>query len=166
MRCPSCKEQGKDKVIDSRTTEGGAAIRRRRVCQVCGRRFTTKERAEEELRLTVVKKDGSRVPYRRDKVAAGIRQACYKLAITDEQVEDVVDSVEGDLFRDFDREVTSHDVGGYVARRLRELNQVAYVRFMSVYREFRNVDEFADEIRNVQEFAAAEAPNQQSLFDK
>ena len=164
MRCPSCKEGGKDKVIDSRLTEGGAAIRRRRVCQACGRRFTTKERAEEELRLTVVKKDLSRVPYRRDKVAEGVRQASYKLPITDQQVQELVDLVEGDLFRDFDREVTSLDIGAYVARRLRELNQVAYVRFMSVYREFSDVDEFADEIRAVQELAAAETPNQQSLF--
>ncbi len=164
MRCPSCGANDQDKVIDSRLTEGGVAIRRRRVCQECGRRFTTKERAEEELRLTVVKKDRSRVPYRRDKILAGVRMACYKLAVSEAEIEALLDRVEGALFRDFEREVGSQQIGAYVARQLRELNQVAYVRFMSVYREFNNVDEFADEIRNVQEFAATEVPNQQSLF--
>jgi len=164
MRCPTCKELGTDKVIDSRLTESGAAVRRRRVCTACGRRFTTKERAEEELRLTVVKKDRSRVPYRRDKILAGVRQACYKLDVTDEQMEALVDQVEGDLFAEFDREVTSEEIGRSVTRRLRSLHPVAYVRFMSVYRNFHGVDEFIEEIRNVQEHAAAEAPNQQSLF--
>ena len=151
-------------MIDSRLTEAGSAIRRRRVCQGCGRRFTTKERAEEELRMSVIKKDHSRVPYRRDKIVAGVHHACYKLPITDEQVDELVDQVESDLFRDYDREVTSLEIGNYVARRLRELNQVAYVRFMSVYREFNEVSEFAEEIQTVKELAAAEAPNQQSLF--
>jgi transcriptional repressor NrdR len=164
MRCPSCKELGKDKVIDSRLTENGGAVRRRRVCSACGRRFTTKERAEEELRLTVIKKDRTRVPYRRDKILAGVRQACYKLDIDEEQVEGLVDAIEGDLFREFDREVTSTEIGGFVARRLRDVNQVAYVRFMSVYREFHGVEEFVEEIRNVQAHAATAAPNQQSLF--
>jgi transcriptional repressor NrdR len=164
MRCPSCKELGKDKVIDSRLTESGAAVRRRRVCSSCGRRFTTKERAEEELRLTVVKKDRTRVPYRRDKIVAGVRQACYKLEVNENAIEALVDQVEGDLFRDYEREITSLEIGNYVARRLRDLNQVAYVRFMSVYREFHDVDEFVEEIRNVQEHAATATPNQQSLF--
>ncbi|HRX87376.1 MAG TPA: transcriptional regulator NrdR [Phycisphaerae bacterium] len=164
MRCPACKELGKDKVIDSRLTESGAAVRRRRVCTECGRRFTTKERAEEELRLTVVKKDRTRVPYRRDKIAGGIRQACHKLEVSEEQIEALVDRIEGDLFADFDREVSSDEIGRYVTRRLRDLNQVAYVRFMSVYRNFHGVDEFIDEIRNVQEHAATATPEQQSLF--
>ena len=164
MRCPSCKESDKDKVIDSRLTEGGNAIRRRRVCQACTRRFTTKERVEEELRLSVIKKDLSRVPYRRDKILGGVRLACYKLPITDEQIEELVDQVEGDLFRDHDREVTSRQIGEYVTRRLRALNPVAYVRFMSVYREFSDVAEFVEEIQHVKERAAIEMPNQQSLF--
>jgi len=164
MRCPSCKALGKDKVIDSRLTEAGAAIRRRRVCQDCSRRFTTKERAEEELRMSVVKKDSTRVPYRRDKIVVGIRHACYKLPVSEEQVEELVDQVESDLFRDYDRSVTSLEIGDYVARRLREVNQVAYVRFMSVYREFNDVSEFVEEIQTVRELAAAEVPNQQSLF--
>ncbi len=165
MRCPSCKELGKDKVIDSRLTESGSAIRRRRVCQACNRRFTTKERAEEELRLTVIKRDRSRVPYRRDKILTGIIQACYKLAVDEEEISELVDTVEGDLFRQYDREVTSDQIGETVARRLRGLNQVAYVRFMSVYRKFSDVVEFAEEIQKVKEHAASEVPNQQSLFD-
>lgn len=164
MQCPSCKEPGQDKVIDSRLTEGGAAVRRRRECLKCGRRFTTKERIEEELRLTVIKKDGSKVPYRRDKIVAGVRQACYKLPVTESQIDQFVDQVEGDLFRDHEREATTVEIGDYVIRRLRSLNQVAYVRFMSVYRNFKDVREFADEIQNVQERAATESPNQQSLF--
>lgn len=165
MQCPSCKEQGKDKVIDSRLTDGGSAVRRRRECLSCGRRFTTKERVEQELRLAVVKKDGSRVPFRRDKIVSGVRHACYKLPITEDRVDDLVDEVEGDLFRDHEREVATEDIGLLVAGRLRALHPVAYVRFMSVYRKFSDVAEFIDEIQQVRERAAIEAPNQQSLFD-
>lgn len=166
MRCPSCLAINQDKVIDSRLTEGGSAVRRRRVCEACGRRFTTKERAEEELRLTVVKKDKTRVPYRRDKIIAGIRHACYKLEVTDARIDELVDQIEGDLFRDFEREVTSTAIGEYVARRLRDVHQVAYVRFMSVYREFRDVGEFAVEIQHVKEHVAGASPDQQSLFER
>ena len=112
----------------------------------------------------MIKKDGSRVPYRRDKITAGARQACYKLSISDEQVEHLVDQIEGDLFREHEREVSSEQIGEMVARRLRSLNQVAYVRFMSVYKSFNDVTEFADEIQNVQIHAATDSPDQQSLF--
>ncbi len=105
-----------DKVIDSRATDAGTAIRRRRVCTSCKRRFTTKERIEEELRLTVIKTDGSRVPYRREKILAGVEHACYKLPIDTSRREELVDAVEGDIFRDHDREVTSEKIGEYVAR--------------------------------------------------
>lgn len=165
MQCPTCKEQGKDKVIDSRLTDGGSAVRRRRECLSCGRRFTTKERVERDLRLAVVKKDESRVPFRRDKIVAGVRHACYKLPITEDQIEDLVDQVEGDLFRTYDREVDTEQIGLLVATRLRALHQVAYVRFMSVYRAFRDVAEFAEEIQQVRERAISESPDQQSLFD-
>jgi len=164
MRCPSCKEVNKDKVIDSRATDGGAAIRRRRLCTACNRRFTTKERIEEELRLTVIKNDASRVPYRREKITAGIQHACYKLPIDVVRLEELVDSVEGDIFRDHDREVTSVEIGECVAQHLRKLNHIAYVRFMSVYRKFNDVDEFVDEIREVKERAAVESPAQQTFF--
>lgn len=166
MRCPSCKEVNKDKVIDSRATDAGSAIRRRRLCMACNRRFTTKERIEEELRLTVVKNDGARVPYRRDKILTGVEHACYKLPVElVGPLEELVDTVEGDIFRDHDREVTSAEIGEYVTRRLRKLNHIAYVRFMSVYRKFNDVDEFIDEIREVKKRAAAESPAQQTLFD-
>ena len=165
MRCPSCKEINKDKVIDSRATDGGAAIRRRRVCLDCGRRFTTKERIEEELRLTVVKNDGQRVPYRREKIMGGVEKACYKLPITPEQLEELVDAVEGDIFRDHDREISTAAIGAFVGRHLRKLNPIAYVRFMSVHRKFNEVDEFIEEIREVKERAATESPEQRSLFE-
>lgn len=163
MRCPSCKDS-ENKVIDSRLTEGGAAIRRRRVCKGCGRRFTTKERLEEELRLAVVKVDGQRVPYNRDKVAAGVERACYKLDVEDSAISGLVDSVEEDLFSHHDREVASEEIGRYVGRHLRGLHPVAYVRFMSVHRKYRTIDEFVDEIRDVRVRAAEENPDQRSLF--
>lgn len=165
MRCPGCKETNKDRVIDSRSTEGGAVIRRRRECESCGRRFTTKERVEEELRLTVIKRDESRVPYDRQKIIHGVRHACYKLPITDEQIEQLVGDVEEDIFQRHDREVSSQEIGEYLIRRLRDLNTVAYVRFMSVYRQYKDVAEFIDEIQNVKDLAAASIPDQQSLFE-
>lgn len=165
MRCPSCKELGQDKVIDSRMTESGSAIRRRRACQSCGRRFTTKERIETELRLTVVKNNGGRVPYRRDKILRGVQHACYKLDLPDETLEQLVDQVEGDIYRDHEREVTSQQIGHCVAARLRQLDPIAYVRFMSVFRKFRDVAEFVDEIDDVTVRAVNEIPDQQTLFD-
>ena len=164
MRCPACNKHNADKVIDSRSTEGGGVIRRRRACTACGRRFTTKERIEEELRLSVVKRNGARVPYRRDKILAGIRYACYKLPIEPDAMERLADVVESDIFRDHEREVTSEQIGEYVVTHLRRLNQVAYVRFMAVYRQFENVEAFIEEIRDVRERAAVDSPNQQSLF--
>ena len=163
MLCPSCR-QDRNKVIDSRLTEGGAAIRRRRRCLHCNRRFTTKERLEEELRLSVVKANGQRVPYHRGKVVAGIERACYKLDVTEEQVEELVDRIEQDLFANHDREVPSDQIGAYVGVHLRRLDQVAYVRFMSVHRKYQTVDEFVDEIRDVREQVAQDSPDQQSLF--
>jgi len=163
MLCPSCRENS-NKVIDSRLTEGGAAIRRRRVCLACHRRFTTKERVEQELRLTVVKASGLRVPYNRENVLRGAERACYKLDIPDEQLQQLVDRVEEDLFSNHEREVSTEDIGGYVSRHLRQLHQVAYVRFMSVYRKFRTVDEFVDEISEFRARIAEDSPAQQSLF--
>ncbi len=165
MLCPSCRDTN-NKVIDSRLTEGGAAIRRRRVCQICERRFTTKERVEAEVRIVVVKAGGQRVPYDRDKIVVGAERACYKLNITDGQVEHLADHVEEDLFQNHDREVSTEEIGRYVGRHLRKLNAVAYVRFMSVHRKFETVDEFVDEIRDVRAHAAQEDPHQQPLFDE
>jgi len=163
MLCPSCKEDN-NHVIDSRLTEGGAAIRRRRECQNCKRRFTTKERLEEELRLTVVKASGQRVAYNREKIQRGVERACYKLDIAEEQVQQLVDRVEEELFAHHDREVATDQIGKYVGEQLRRLNPVAYVRFMSVHRKFSTVEEFIEEISDVRVRAARESPRQQSLF--
>lgn len=164
MLCPSCSTND-NKVIDSRLTEGGRAVRRRRVCQDCGRRFTTKERLEEELRISVVKASGQRVPYNRDNVVGGVDKACIKLNITDADVQSLADRVESDIFARYDREVTSEQIGWLVGRELRRLHAVAYVRFMSVHRKYSTVDEFIDEITDVRERVAEDAPAQQSLFE-
>lgn len=164
MICPSCK-QNNNKVIDSRLTEGGGAIRRRRECLECGRRFTTKERTEQELRLTVQKANGQRVPYQRENILAGIERACYKLEMTEDQLQRLVDRVEEDLFDNHDREVTTEEIGRYVGQHLRRLNQVAYVRFMSVHRKYQTIDEFVEEISDVRQRLAQEIPDQKSLFE-
>lgn len=163
MLCPACKEND-NKVIDSRLTEGGQAIRRRRQCICCKRRFTTKERVEEEIRLTTIKVTGQRVPYNRDNVLAGIERACCKLEVTEEQLQETVDRVEEDLFANHDRDVTTEQIGQYVGQHLRRLNQVAYVRFMSVHRKYRTIDEFVDEISNVRLQVSHDSPAQQTLF--
>jgi transcriptional repressor NrdR len=166
MRCPACKLIDKDRVIDSRLTEGGGVVRRRRECTSCGRRFTTKERVEAELRLVVVKRGGDREPYDREKIAHGLRHACYKLPVDDEAIKQLIDGIEGDVFENHDREVTSSDIGEYVVRRLREINAVAYVRFMSVYRQYHDVAEFIEEIRSVKDFVAHRDPGQELLFEQ
>ncbi len=164
MLCPSCKAND-NKVIDSRLTEGGSAIRRRRACSACNRRFTTKERIEEELRLTVTKAGGMRVPYNRDNILRGVERACYKLDISEDQLQQLVDRVEEDLLGNHDREVSTEQIGRYVGNHLRRLHPVAYVRFMSVHRKYSTVDEFVDEISDVRVRVAQEDPTQQSLFD-
>lgn len=163
MICPTCKHHN-NKVIDSRLTEGGGVIRRRRECLECGRRFTTKERTEQELRLTVEKADGQRVPYQRDKILVGVERACYKLDVTADQLQRLVDCIEEELFNHHDREVSTEQIGRYVGQHLRRLNQVAYVRFMSVHRKYQTIDEFVDEIGDVRQRLAQEIPDQQSLF--
>lgn len=164
MLCPSCKSSD-NKVIDSRVTEGGSAIRRRRVCSECNRRFTTKERLEDEVRLTVIKADGHRVPYNRENILAGVVRACTKLSVAEEKIQELVDRVEADIFASHDREVKTEDIGRYVGKRLRRLNAVAYVRFMSVHKKYASVDAFIEEIRDVRERRALESPTQQSLFE-
>jgi len=164
MRCPSCNKDN-NHVIDSRLTEGGAAIRRRRQCQDCERRFTTKERLEDELRVTVIKAGGERVPYSREKILCGAEKACYKLDVSEEQMQKMVDLVEEELFRNHEREVTTEQIGRYVADRLRRLNPVAYIRFMSVHRKYSSVEEFIEEISEVKARAAQDSPLQQALFE-
>jgi len=164
MRCPFCKEDD-DKVIDSRSTDSGRCIRRRRRCVKCHRRFTTYERAEDAIRLAVIKRDGSRVPYDRSKMLEGIQHAAYKRPVTAERLERVVDEVEEFLVASFEKEVSSQTIGEKIATVLRRVDKVAYVRFASVYRQFEDVGDFIDEAQDVIERAADEVPGQGSLFE-
>ncbi|MCX7804909.1 MAG: transcriptional regulator NrdR [Planctomycetota bacterium] len=147
MRCPFCREDN-DRVVDSRPGENGAAIRRRRECLACKRRFTTYERVEESP-LKVVKKDGRREPYDRAKLKSGVEKACGKLPVSEEQREALVSEVESEIMEKFDREVPSSEIGERIMERLKKLNQVAYVRFASVYREFRDVSGFEDVLKEI-----------------
>ena len=162
MQCPYCKDAD-SKVVDSRASEGSRAIRRRRECLRCGRRFTTFERVEEGIKLAVIKKDGSRVPYDRRKILAGIRAACHKQPVSVEAMDAIVDEVEEELIRNFDREVPCRFIGERVAGKLRRLNHVAYIRFASVYREFKDVGEFIETVQDVIAHPA-DSPGQQELF--
>ena len=145
MRCPFCKTDN-DKVVDSRGAESGAVIRRRRECLECGRRYTTYERIE-EIPLRVIKKDGTREAFERRKIVEGITKACEKRPVSSEAIERVVEEIERELADIADREVTSRQIGEMVMRKLRTLDQVAYVRFASVYREFKDIQQFLDELR-------------------
>ena len=148
MRCLFCKAD-KDRVIDSRSSDGGRVIRRRRQCLECKRRFTTYERIEESVKITVVKKDGSRVPYDREHIITGVQKACYKRPISAGQLLELGEDVEEQIFREHVREVPSHFIGEQVMNRLRHLDKVAYVRFASVYHEFQDLGEFITEVREV-----------------
>lgn len=164
MRCPFCGED-RDKVIDSRATEGGSAIRRRRECLACGKRFTTYEHIEATIRITVIKKDGSRVPYDRQKVLAGVEAACYKRPVPAERLSLLVDEVEEELFRTGEQEVASAEIGRLLAEKLKHVDRVAYVRFASVYKQFRDLDDFLTEVREVMESTdPAQGPDQGKLF--
>lgn len=165
MRCPFCKISDRDRVIDSRLTEGGAAVRRRRECQSCGKRFTTKERLDEEARLLVAKKDGSRVPFDPARILAGLEKACYKRPIPADRMNALVAEVEEEILAQFDREIPSRRIGEFVAKRLRTLDQVAYVRYASVYREFQELGDFIEEVNDVIEKSCRDTNGQQDLFD-
>ena len=162
MRCPFCNTD-KDKVIDSRSSEAGKVIRRRRQCTQCSRRFTTYERVEDTARLTVIKRDGRRVPYDRDRIRSGVQKACYKRPIEAAILDKLVDEVDKEIFEVADREIASIYIGQRVVQKLRKIDQVAYVRFASVYHKFSDVGEFVEEVRNVRDFAS-EPPGQQRLF--
>lgn len=143
MHCPFCRTD-ETKVIDSRGTQDGA-IRRRRECLSCQRRFTTYEKIEESP-LRVLKKDGSRVPFSRQKIAAGLEHACVKRPVTQDQIDSLIATVESDLFETFDREIESRQIAEAVMEELRDLDEVAYIRFASVYREFDDPADFNAEI--------------------
>ncbi len=140
MRCPFCKVDD-DKVVDSRTSKDGLAIRRRRECLKCSRRFTSYERIE-HTPLRVAKKDGRRVDFERSKIRTGIERACWNLPVTAQQKEEAVGRIEAAIFDAHDREVQTPEIGELVMKALRGLDQVAYVRFASVYREFTDIAEF------------------------
>ena len=163
MQCPFCG-QDNDKVVDSRSSEGGRVVRRRRQCLGCSRRFTTYERPEETIRLTVIKKDGSRSVYQREKIIAGLQKACYKRPVSDEQIRQIVEATEEDIFRQYDRDVPSSFVGDRVSAHLRQIDQIAYVRFASVYRDFKDVGELIDEAREVKDTPRV-GPEQKELFE-
>ena len=162
MRCPFCKED-EDRVIDSRSSDAGRVIRRRRQCLNCKRRFTTYEKVGESFKLCVVKKDKSRVPYEREKIIAGIQKACYKREISAEQIQQIADKVEENIFRDFDKEVSSSFVGESVMKHLRAVDNVAYIRFASVYRDFTDAGELIEEVSHA--IAEPEPIGQPTLFD-
>ena len=162
MRCPFCKED-KDRVVDSRSSDSGRVIRRRRQCLVCERRFTTYEKTSESFKLHVVKKDKSRVPYDREKVIVGLQKACYKRPVSAEEIQLVADKAEEDVFRRFDKEVTSAFLGECIMKHLRDLDKVAYIRFASVYREFQDAGDLLDEVTRA--IHDTESTEQLKLFD-
>lgn len=147
MRCPYCLHPD-SKVLDSRQTEEGGSIRRRRECTACHRRFTTYERVD-EMPFLVVKKDGRREPFCRAKILNGILRACEKRPISSETIERAVDEVERDVRSGMEREVTSTRIGELVMDKLRGIDDVAYVRFASVYRQFKDVDSFIEEVQQL-----------------
>ncbi len=147
MRCPFCSNLHQ-KVVDSRTSKEGDAIRRRRECLNCGRRFTTYERIE-EVQQMVIKKDGRREPFERWKLKMGIMKACEKRPISLEQLEAMIDEAERELFNATDHEVTTKSIGESIMRKLKRLDEVAYVRFASVYRQFKDLNEFMSELKGM-----------------
>lgn len=147
MRCPYCNKDN-TRVVDSRPVEDTNSIRRRRMCDVCGRRFTTYEQVE-MIPLSVIKKDESREQYKREKILGGILRACYKRPISRERIDEIMDSIEGEIFSCEEKEIPSTKIGEIVMEYLKDLDAVAYVRFASVYREFKDVDTFMDELKKI-----------------
>jgi transcriptional repressor NrdR len=145
MKCPYCHVDD-DRVVDTRPSDDGLAIRRRRECHQCKRRFTTYEYVERTT-IKVVKKDGARVPFDRERLKQGLEKACWKRPISDAKIEGVVSEVESHIAANFESEVESRAIGELVMQQLRELDQVAYVRFASVYRQFEDVHDFVDELK-------------------
>ncbi|MHB0975982.1 MAG: transcriptional regulator NrdR [Candidatus Aquicultorales bacterium] len=148
MHCPFC---GFDdtRVVDSRTNEQGTAVRRRRECQKCGKRFTTFEQVE-EIPITVIKGDGSREIFNRNKLLDGLMRATVKREVSRNRLEELVDEIEASLRNEFRHEVSSKELGDRVLKRLKDIDKVAYIRFASVYRKFKDLDEFTKELESLQ----------------
>jgi transcriptional repressor NrdR len=147
MRCPYCRLDN-DRVTDSRACEDGYAIRRRRQCVNCHRRYTTYERLE-EVAIKVIKKDGNRVPFDRMKIKAGLEKACWKRPISEDQLQSAVSAIERQVYDRFDTEIETRDLGEIVIEQLRKLDPVAYVRFASVYRQFKDARDFVEELEPI-----------------
>jgi len=147
LKCPYCGYED-DRVIDSRPTEEGTAIRRRRECTKCQRRYTTYEKVE-SVPLMVIKKDKTRQPFNREKIINGLLRACEKRPVSIDDVEKLVNEVESQLYNSLQREVTTKDIGEMVMIKLKNLDEVAYVRFASVYRQFKDINTFMDELRKL-----------------
>ena len=147
MKCPFCSHEN-TRVIDSRPAEDNNSIRRRRVCDECGKRFTTYEKIE-AIPLIIIKKDNNREAYDRAKIEAGVLRACHKRPVSAQQITTLVDEVENEIFNREEREIPSGTIGELVMNKLKDLDAVAYVRFASVYREFKDVNTFMDELKSV-----------------
>ena len=147
MKCPYCNHPDA-RVIDSRPADDGSSIRRRRSCDVCGKRFTTYEKVE-TIPMIVIKKDSTREQYRRDKIENGVLRACYKRPVSAEDIQAAVDRIETKIFSMEAKEIPSSQIGEIVMEELKGLDEVAYVRFASVYREFKDVNTFMDELKKI-----------------
>ena len=147
MKCPFCSHEN-TRVIDSRPAEDNNSIRRRRVCDECGKRFTTYEKIE-TIPLIIIKEDNNREAYDRAKIEAGVLRACHKRPVSAQQITTLVDEVENEIFNREEREIPSGTIGELVMNKLKDLDAVAYVRFASVYREFKDVNTFMDELKSV-----------------
>jgi len=149
MKCPFCNKEN-TKVIDSRPAEDSNSIRRRRQCDECGRRFTTYEKVE-RIPLIVIKKDNNREPYDREKIEMGIIRSCHKRPVSIGEISVLVDEIENAIFNLEEKEISSSQIGEMVMDRLKDFDSVAYVRFASVYREFKDVNTFMDELKKLLE---------------
>ncbi|KNF09910.1 transcriptional repressor NrdR [Gottschalkia purinilytica] len=147
MKCPYC-DYFESRVVDSRPTEEGQSIRRRRECAKCNKRFTTYEKIE-EIPLIVIKKGGNRQAYNRSKLLTGIIRACEKRPVSIKQMEDIVDEIEKNLFNSMEKEITSNHIGEMVMNKLKNVDEVSYVRFASVYRQFKDLNTFMDELKKL-----------------
>ena len=152
MKCPYCGHM-RDKVVDSRESKEGDVIRRRRQCLQCGRRFTSRERLE-DIEYRVIKKDGNREAFQRQKLIAGLLTACEKRPVSVQQLEAIADRVEAELQERPEREMSTREIGARLMQELKQIDQIAYVRFASVYRQFRDVGQFAREVDELQKSKA------------
>lgn len=147
MKCPFCNHDN-TRVIDSRPAEDNSSIRRRRMCDTCNKRFTTYEKVE-TIPLIIIKKDDNREAYDRSKIETGVLRACHKRPVSTDSIDDLVDEVEADILNRGEKEISSRVIGELVMNKLKDLDAVAYVRFASVYREFKDINTFMDELKKV-----------------